>query len=1346
AMELYDSQYLLVLAPSLVIVLMFLFFWLFMKETSYDEVLARQKRDHKIPPARPDARKKNDKKKSKKDFDLADAVSPAHEDEEQAAAAPPSSLRDRKRRDKKQQAGPRLGGAPNEPAPVPAPVPAPAPTPVRELNGSKPASRKSEAPSPVTEQPSPPPAEPAAKKKPSQKKQKNETDELPPEIRLDAGPVPVRKEPSPPPPETKLYDGAAPKKKTAPKKQKAEPALVIEPPFQATAYIPLMDNDPAAPQKGPSGDTPAKTNAKKQKNESDKGNSEVRLKELLGGLRSLALSDSDLLSVVNVLRDKCPAALDAWHKSVMKSDPSAQQLQERERLFATVQEEASIAKEKVKQLNQELLAEKQKGMRAEAVWREQRGALEKELGVLQVKAQGSFQEAQATQMKFQQIREQLEGQIARLQQENGILRDAVSTATTQIETKQSAELNKLRSDYGQLVKELTDKTSKLQQEELQRKTLEVNYNQNVSQLEAQLQDAKLRWEEVQGYLHSVNTEHEKLKAAKQELQNKLMALESEINGKNKDIQTLRSNLTDTMVSKDQVEQKMMQLLEASQHSRPDDALQMYLTHLNQYLTNLFIHNSKNVFSIICILQLLTRSNQLLLGVACLACPVLHITFFDLLQENKNLAAQIESLQAQIAAQNSTTSQLEELQKLLAEKETQRKSLEDALNVERSGGASRETDMQVMHNENLSLKADIQKLQAQISEQATSQLVMEQFQKSAQEKEEKIRTVETLLEAGLIQVANKEEELKALRDECVSLKREIEALQQQQTEQTASETLAEELRRTLQEKEGWVRRLEEQLQAQVENVSHKEKTIEALEQQAKVLKAEIEVARKREAEQASTKTQLQELQTLLTAKEEEVHALQRAMEERTREVADREQQQQALQEESSLLRGQVEAQQVLLYISPPRSNTRLKTLLLVAPDQTWFPSDFKKKSSGKLTPALPRSELCLEKEMSIFLFLQQVQASAPSQELLKALAEKEKQVAELQRDLAQMQDSLEVHRKKNNELREKNWSAMEALSATESVLQGKLNKITKESQKVLAEAEARSREVLHRLFPDVPLPHKQNHEEWLQEFEKAAREVMRSAPADGVSKELEEKLRESEETQRILQKDCETYKKVLAETEGILQRLQSSVEQEESRWRVKLEASQSELKQVRAKVAVLERDVDRLSVESMEAENERQHLEAELGKAERESATYVSEVRELKDLLTELQSKLDGSYTEAVRQNEELNLLKTQLNETLSKLEAEESERQKVAGDLYKAQQSLDLIQAEILKETAQVDLIDNSTIETQKETDRKEKMAAGLNQTVMELQQLLQAVNRKLTKGQEWVRQGLGAGEVFFLI
>lgn len=49
--------------------------------------------------------------------------------------------------------------------------------------------------------------------------------------------------------------------------------------------------------------------------------------------------------------------------------------------------------------------------------------------------------------------------------------------------RQSSELNKLRSEYNGLMKELAETKNKLQQEELQRKGLEVNYKQNVSQLE-----------------------------------------------------------------------------------------------------------------------------------------------------------------------------------------------------------------------------------------------------------------------------------------------------------------------------------------------------------------------------------------------------------------------------------------------------------------------------------------------------------------------------------------------------------------------------------------------------------------------------------------------------------------------------------------------------------------------------------------------------------------------------------------------------------------------------------------------------------------------------------------------
>ncbi|XP_018619699.2 kinectin-like isoform X7 [Scleropages formosus] len=1263
AMELYDAQYLLILAPTLVIALMFLFFWLFMKETSYDEVLARQKRELKLPPSKPDARKKGDKKKSKKkessgssggggsggggggeseedprDFDLTDAVVNPTPEEEQplptppapilpapTPVEPPSAVRERKKKEKKQQqqqvTAPRVtpGPAPTSaPTSIPTPTHAPEePTPIREVNGSKPTPRKNEPVLPVTKQPSPPSVEPSGKKKGSQKKQKSEAselakekqaDELQLETKVEQAAVQSRKE-IPVAVDAKVQDGTSvpttsttsSKKKNSAKKQKTEPVLVNEPPVQASLYIPLTDSDSPAPssaQKGHHQDAPVKVNAKKQKNETDKEHSEVKLKDFLAGLRSLALSEEEAVSVAAVLREKSPSALDAWHRSAAKAEPSAQQIQERERLLTTLQEEASIAKEKVKQLSQELQMEKQKTGRVEALLRDQRGAMEEQLSVMQAKAQNSYQEVQ---MKFQQAREQLEGQISRLQQENKILRDAVSTATNQMESKQASELNQLRSERAALIKELSESGSKLQQEDMQRKSLEVNYKQNISQLEAQLQDAKCRWEELQGFLHSVNADREKLQANKQELQNKLLAAESEMGNKNKEIQNLHSSLTDMMVTKEELERKVMQLLEVSQRPPPDDSLQVQVQ--------------------------------------------------DLLTENKSLQVQIENLQSQVAAQTTTALHIDELQKLLAEKEHQRKSLEDSLNTERSAGASRENDMQALHTENMMLKAELQKAQAQMAEQASSQLVLDQLQKSALEKDEKIKTVEKLLEAGLIEVANKEEDLKTLREKNEALKRGMEALQLQQSQRMPSESVLEELQRVVQEKDESMRMVQEKLQAEMDKVLSKEKALKELEKQVDDLRAEVERARQRENEEtAASRTQLQELRSLLAAKDEEVQTLRKALREATWDTAEKEQHIQTLQEESSVLRIQLAEQQ-------------------------------------------------------------QVQAEGPSQELLSGLLEKEAQLSHLQTELEELRASLELQRRKNNELREKNWSAMDALSATESMLQGKLSKTAQESQKAVEAAEASCREVLHRLLPSVPLPSSQNHQEWLQRFETAAKQVFLVEPVpaieSGDTKMLEEKLKESEEAQKVLQKDCETYKKVLAETEGILQRLQNSVEQEESRWRVRLEVSQGELNEMNLKVVTLESEVDRLNSEVGDLENlrhDKQHLESELERAERESATYVTEVRELK----------------------------SQLTETLFKLETEEKERQKVAGDLYKAQQSLDLIQAEILKEVGQADLIENSTIATQREEmDRREKTTAGLDETVRELQQLLQAVNRQLTKGRE---------------
>uniref|UniRef100_A0A3B3CTL3 Kinectin 1 n=2 Tax=Oryzias melastigma TaxID=30732 RepID=A0A3B3CTL3_ORYME len=1206
AVDIYDTQYLLILAPSLVIALMFLFFWLFMKETSYDEVLARQKRDLKLPPTKPDLRKKNEKKKSKKketasggtagggggeseedlkDFNVADGAESSSLEEEPApviAPAPPApaayepvslsttapvSLRERKKKEKKAAKAAANAAAAallseelavNESKPV-------SHKPEIQVNASKP-SGSPPPPQPEVQAPiltpvqapvqaqTPPQTSGKKKEKKKQKVEAVNVQQL--EVKAEQAPAPNKKE-APPAAETNVSDAPSGKKKNSAKKQKTEPV--------DDASI-LSSSAASANHQAPHNeDLPSKGSGKKHKNETDKENAGLKLKELLSGLSSLVLSEAEAVSVLALIREKSPNALDAWHKSSGRPDPAAQ---EREKLLTTLQEEASIAKDKVKQLSQELQVEKQKTGRVEAMMREQRGAMEKELGNMQAKAQGSYQDLQAMQIKFQQVREQLESQISRLQQENGILRDAVSSATNQMENKNSAELNKLRSEYAGLMKELADSNSKLQQEEHQRKSLEVSYKQNVSQLEAQLQDAKRSWEELQNFLHNVNAEREKRQASKQELHSQLLAAESEMNNKNKEIQGLHSSLTDAMVSQERLEQRVM---EFSQRSISDDSLQVQVQ--------------------------------------------------ELLNENKSLQVQNESLQAQFSSQANHVSHIEELQKLLAEKELQRKSLEDSLNAERSSGASRETNMQALHKDNMSLKAEIQKLQAQISEQAASQLALEQFQKSVQEKEENMKTVEGLLEKGLIEVANKEEELKVVKKEKEALQLEIENIKIKMAEQ-ASSPLIEELTNKLQEQDLKLKSMETSLQAELNTRSSQEETIEALQKQLADLKEHLEQQKKTSEELSSSSVQLKELRDQLGVKEQEIQQLQAELEAKTKE--------------SSMTGEQV---------------------------------------------------------------VNQGHSGLPNPELLAALSEKQQQ-------LCSLQEELELHRKKNNE-----------------------------HEAALALSQAECRDVLHRLLPYVPLPSGQNHQEWLQRFEKAAAEsaATQSNQASPDSKGLIEKLKEAEETQRNLKKDCETYKKVLAETEGILQRLQSSVEEEETHWRMMEQSSQVELREMNRQLLGLEVEVERLKCEEELLIGEKKGLMADLERAEHERATYVTEVTELKDLLTELQTRLDGSYTEANRQNEELTLLKTQLTETLSKLEAKENERQKVAGDLYKAQQSLELIQGELSKLTDSADdLIENSSLSSQREEmDKKEKMTAGLNQTVLEMQQLLQAVSKQLTKGQD---------------
>nr|KAF6387206.1 kinectin 1 [Myotis myotis] len=1328
-MEFYESTYFIVLIPSVVITVIFLFFWLFMKETLYDEVLAKQKREQKLVPTKTD-KKKAEKKKNKKkeiqngnlhesdsesvprDFKLSDAL--AVEDE-QLVPVPlnvvetSSSVRERKKKEKKHK-------------------PVLEEQVTKESDVSKIPSKKVE-PVPVTKQPTPPSETAASKKKPGQKKSKNGSDDQ--DKKVETLMVPSKKQESLPlHQETKQESGSG-KKKVSSKKQKTENVLVDEPLIHATTYIPLMDNADSSPVvkrevvdliKPNQVEGIQKMGAKKLRVETDKENAEMKFKDFILSLKTMIFSEDEALCVVDLLKEKSGVIQDALKKS-SKGELTVlvHQLQEKDKLLAAVKEDAAAMKDRCKQLTQEMMTEKERSNVVIARMKDRIGTLEKEHNVFQNKMHVSYQETQQMQMKFQQVREQMEAEIAHLKQENGILRDAVSNTTNQLENKQSAELNKLRQDYARLVNELTEKTGKLQQEEVQKK----NAEQAVTQLKVQLQEAERRREEVQSYIRKRTAEHE---AAQQDLQSKFVAKENEV-------QSLHSKLTDTLVSKQQLEQRLMQLMELEQKRvNKEESLQMQVQ--------------------------------------------------DILEQNEALKAQIQQFHSQIAAQTSASVLAEELHKVIAEKDKQIKQTEDSLANEHDHLTSKEEELKDIQNMNFLLKAEVQKLQALANEQAAAahelekmhksirvkddkirlleeqlqreisnkmeefkilsdqnkalQLevqklqtlvfeqpnkdVVEQMEKCIQEKDEKLKTVEELLETGLIQVATKEEELNAIRTENSSLTKEVQDLKAKQNDQVSFASLVEELKKVIHEKDGKIKSVEELLEAELLKVANKEKTVQDLKQEIEALKEEIGNIQLEKAQQLSITSQVQELQNLLKRKEEQMNTLKTVLEEKEKDLANSGKWLQACSAsrheelETVLKEKENEMKRVESMLKERESDLSSKTKLLqeVQDENNLFKSQIEQLKQQNY---------------------QQASSFPPHEELLKVISERDKEITGLRNEIDTLKDAVEHQRKKNNDLREKNWEAMEALASTEKMLQDKVNKTSKvERQQHLGAVELEAKEVLKKLFPKVSVPSDLNYSEWLRGFEKKAKECMTGTSGSEEVKVLEHKLKEADEMHTLLQLECEKYKSVLAETEGILQKLQRSVEQEENKWKVKVDESQKTITKMQLSFTSLEHELEQLRRENKDIENlrrERENLEMELEKAEIERSTYVTEVRELKDLLTELQKKLDDSYSEAVRQNEELNLLKTQLNETLTKLKTEQSERQKVAGDLHKAQQSLDLIQSKIVKAAGDTTVIENSDVSPESESSEKETMSVSLNQTVAQLQQLLQAVNQQLTKEKE---------------
>uniref|UniRef100_A0A9J7XIU1 Ribosome binding protein 1b n=1 Tax=Cyprinus carpio carpio TaxID=630221 RepID=A0A9J7XIU1_CYPCA len=503
-----------------------------MKETSYEEALAKQRQDSdKIQPQRSDKKKKASEKKNKA---------------------------------KKKEEKPNGNISEPEPEPIPEPV----------VENSEPKAAPHVEPEPEPE----PQPEPVIVSEPEVK------------------PKPVVPEPAPkivecavPPTVNAVVATLAPSPKEKKKKKlaKVEPAPVkpvevpevvvkVEPVVAEVAAKAAVAPEVAAPSKAEELKTEAPTKKKSKKKaepvvsvETVNAPQPSPYKTMVSILTSSSFNESEIQKLFEIISKK--AGKDSWQLASQKGDPLAalkKQLEEKEKQLTAEQGNVAAAKTRVRELTKELSSAKSKMTSVETHMSSELSARGQEISALQARMQDSNQEhvkeTQQLNSKIQSLQEQLENgpnaQLARLQQENSILRDALNQATSQAESRQNAELAKLRQDCVHLNRELKERTAAQHAEEEHRKTLQTKMaaaEEQLAQTKVSHVDAEQALqkkldrvsEELREAQHGSTTLQAQADAAKEqaktltELQERMCATETELKDRCEELEILRAQLS-----------------------------------------------------------------------------------------------------------------------------------------------------------------------------------------------------------------------------------------------------------------------------------------------------------------------------------------------------------------------------------------------------------------------------------------------------------------------------------------------------------------------------------------------------------------------------------------------------------------------------------------------------------------------------------------------------------------------------------------------------------------------------------------------------------------------------------
>ncbi|XP_043503516.1 kinectin-like isoform X2 [Polistes fuscatus] len=281
----------------------------------------------------------------------------------------------------------------------------------------------------------------------------------------------------------------------------------------------------------------------------------------------------------------------------------------------------------------------------------------------------------------------------------------------------------------------------------------------------------------------------------------------------------------------------------------------------------------------------------------------------------------------------------------------------------------------------------------------------------------------------------------------------------------------------------------------------------------------------------------------------------------------------------------------------------------------------------------------------------------------------------------LQNDLDAQRSKNNELRTKNWKVMEALSAAESRAKSNNGKgIVDIAQKIKAEQQEQTKAFLQRVFPEIKVT-ETSHEQWLNAFENKVYFFINTLK----DKTVVEVNPDIEKQNIHLQEMVSHYKKIIDDTEGMLTKLQSHIESEETRWQALLQQKESEVSNLRVELTELQ--------------------------------TKLKTNEKFRDKVSELEAKLQDAQFLREQTNAELSVLKVaqksvangnMCNHDLAALEKLQEEKTWLSEELQTERNKRATLDASVAKLNALVETSESSLTE-------EKNLVARLQQEISQL-------------------------------